>query len=78
MFSFDEELEMLRGAEESIAPVYHIGRGGQGNLVRRKTSMSPWDSDSAMSSSASSGGSESGLSAWRSKFERVRNGLSRK
>ena len=32
IFSFDEELErQLRW--ESVAPVYHVGRGGAGNLI---------------------------------------------
>ena len=40
LFSFDEELErqQRRGATSSAhcAPVYHIGRGGQGNLIDEK------------------------------------------
>ncbi|KAI9823142.1 MAG: hypothetical protein M1832_002585 [Thelocarpon impressellum] len=32
MFSFDEELERRRLREERAAPVYHVGRGGAGNV----------------------------------------------
>jgi hypothetical protein len=33
IFSFDEELDRQRKMMEHQAPVYHIGRGGAGNLV---------------------------------------------
>lgn len=33
IFSFDEELEKLMHVEDTLAPVYHIGRGGEGNVV---------------------------------------------
>jgi hypothetical protein len=33
IFSFDEELERQRKMMEHQAPVYHVGRGGAGNLV---------------------------------------------
>jgi hypothetical protein len=33
MFSFDEELEQQERLRAQQAPVYHIGRGGAGNLV---------------------------------------------
>ena len=33
MFSFDEELERQMQQERDIAPVYHIGRGGHGNIA---------------------------------------------
>ncbi|MCJ1405703.1 hypothetical protein MMC11_008932 [Xylographa trunciseda] len=33
IFSFDEELERVRKDSEGMAPVYHIGRGGVGNLL---------------------------------------------
>ena len=41
MFRFDEELERERLKGEQ-APVYHVGRGGQGNTVndRRESSAS--------------------------------------
>lgn len=32
IFSFDEELERRRVREERAAPVYHVGRGGAGNI----------------------------------------------
>jgi len=45
MFSFDEELDRQRKMMEHQAPIYHIGRGGAGNLVdemaeKRRTSRS--------------------------------------
>lgn len=34
MFSFDEELEHQMKQARNVAPVYHVGRGGAGNLHR--------------------------------------------
>ena len=52
MFRFDEELqrERLKGEQ---APVYHVGRGGQGNAVndRRDSSGSEGSSRSSRGSS---------------------------
>jgi hypothetical protein len=57
MFSFDEELEReLR----RVAPVYHVGRGGAGNMIHNDTSGS--SSLSRMFSGSSSGTSSSSLS----------------
>ena len=65
MFSFDEELERQMSRDRHAAPVYHVGRGGAGNVrkqdklpaaypggvnVRRKSD----DSDGASRRSASS------------------------
>lgn len=33
MFSFDEELQQQERLRSQQAPVYHVGRGGAGNLV---------------------------------------------
>jgi len=33
IFSFDEELERQLLQEKDMAPVYHVGRGGAGNMV---------------------------------------------
>ena len=60
MFSFDEEL--AKHGKEAAAPVYHIGRGGQGNVAveeRRRGSVS----------SGASAGSGSGV---RGSFDWVR------
>jgi len=35
IFSFDEELERQLRLESDVAPVYHVGRGGAGNLIHR-------------------------------------------
>ena len=67
MFSFDEELDRVRKAAETMVPVYHIGRGGQGNTVYSLES-------STRNSSASSTGSDRGF---RSSLERVKNHFSR-
>jgi hypothetical protein len=53
IFSFDEELERQRRMTEHQAPIYHVGRGGAGNLVDE---MRP--QMESRSSSASSAGSE--------------------
>lgn len=49
MFSFDEELAKERQGEP--VPVYHIGRGGQGNLVHPDRR----ESDASASSKGSDG-----------------------
>lgn len=38
IFSFDEELERRRVREETAAPIYHVGRGGAGNVGDSRTS----------------------------------------
>ena len=79
IFSFDEELERARGAEQTIAPVYHIGRGGQGNLVVGDRSSWASDGDSARSGSISSaGGNSLSGSSIRAKLGKVKSNLSRK
>lgn len=40
MFSFDEELEHQMKQARNVAPVYHVGRGGAGNLHRSSTASS--------------------------------------
>ena len=57
LFSFDEELEQQVKRSEACAPVYHIGRGGQGNLVadeekRRRRMMRRRGSSGSESSGA--------------------------
>lgn len=53
IFSFDEELERQRRMTEHQAPIYHVGRGGMGNLVDE---MRPrMDSRSSASSTSSAG-----------------------
>lgn len=49
MFSFDEELGKERQGQP--VPVYHIGRGGQGNLVINERR----ESDASASSKGSEG-----------------------
>ncbi|EXJ88790.1 hypothetical protein A1O3_01854 [Capronia epimyces CBS 606.96] len=40
IFSFDEELERQLSQERHAAPVYHVGRGGAGNIKASGTSAS--------------------------------------
>ena len=56
IFSFDEELERQRRMTEHPAPIYHVGRGGAGNLVDENRSR--MESRSNSTSSSSSSGSE--------------------
>ncbi|KAL8862509.1 MAG: hypothetical protein Q9178_001007 [Gyalolechia marmorata] len=51
MFKFDEELEKERRHSEAV-PVYHVGRGGVGNLINE---MSAGRRDSNASDRSSSG-----------------------
>lgn len=57
MFSFDEELAQQERLRENAAPVYHIGRGGAGNLIDE---MHPRTSRTNSASSNSSAESEKG------------------
>jgi hypothetical protein len=66
MFSFDEELERQKHIQEHMAPHYHVGRGGAGNLqglteepARRNSAGSANGSSSG--SSVSSGNSVRGI-----------------
>ncbi|KAL5121551.1 hypothetical protein ACEQ8H_000623 [Pleosporales sp. CAS-2024a] len=51
IFSFDEELQQQERLRSQRAPVYHIGRGGAGNLVDE---LKPRTQRTSSSSSASS------------------------
>jgi len=73
MFSFDEELERQRKLTQNQAPVYHVGRGGAGNLVdemgqRRRESRS---------SSGSTSSAESVRHSMERSWSKVRGSLSR-
>jgi len=71
IFSFDEELERQLRWERDVAPVYHVGRGGAGNVghgasVERKSASvrrASEDSGASMSSQESAV-SESGADAF--------------
>ncbi|KAL8672529.1 MAG: hypothetical protein Q9224_007569, partial [Gallowayella concinna] len=52
MFKFDEELERERRNSE-VVPVYHVGRGGAGNLVNEMGTTGRRDSDASDRSAAS-------------------------
>ncbi|CAF9913872.1 MAG: hypothetical protein GOMPHAMPRED_008048 [Gomphillus americanus] len=71
MFSFDEELERARKLESTLAPIYHIGRGGEGNMVHAGRDSG---SASMRSGSVSSAESERGF---KSNLEKVKNRFSK-
>lgn len=58
MFSFDEELAQQERLREHAAPVYHIGRGGAGNLIDE---MHPRRASQHSASSTMSSESENGV-----------------
>ncbi|KAF7122197.1 hypothetical protein CNMCM5793_000154 [Aspergillus hiratsukae] len=76
IFSFDEELEReLRRA----APVYHVGRGGAGNMIYSDGSGSGSSSSiltRKFSSSSTASGSSTGSATERAR-EKARRGLER-
>jgi hypothetical protein len=55
MFSFDEELAQQERLREHAAPVYHIGRGGAGNLIDEMHPRPVARQNSASSTSSSEG-----------------------
>lgn len=59
IFSFDEELERQMNQEKHLAPVFHVGRGGAGNLHHHGQRSSVVRRDSDLSAS-STGSAESG------------------
>ena len=64
IFSFDEELEWQLQREKHAAPVFHVGRGGAGNLVLAQPSTSDilnrkWSNSSTVDSDASSSSNNS-------------------
>jgi hypothetical protein len=73
MFSFDEELERQRKITAHQAPVYHVGRGGAGNLVDDMAEKRRASRSSAGSSSSSESVRHSMDAAWT----KVRGSLSR-
>ena len=36
IFHFDEELERDKLRNQNVAPVYHVGRGGEGNVIDKR------------------------------------------
>ena len=65
IFSFDEELERRRMREEHAAPVYHVGRGGAGNIHGLDRAASATANAAAATTSSSAGSTRSGAdSAW--------------
>ena len=89
MFSFDEELKRLQRSVDRMAPVYHIGRGGKGNLVGCETEARGGGVGSAAVDGASMGSDESSMSSssrtgsqcvngagrLKEKLEKARNGV---
>lgn len=55
IFSFDEELQAQM---QDIAPVYHIGRGGAGNMIVMDGSIRSASTDSLKSTSSAESGAD--------------------
>ncbi|KAL1597569.1 hypothetical protein SLS59_007266 [Nothophoma quercina] len=72
MFSFDEELEQQERLRSQQAPVYHIGRGGAGNLVDEMKPRSQRQNSASSSSSVESekDGVRRSLERWSSRLSR--------
>lgn len=72
IFSFDEELERQLKREREVAPVFHVGRGGAGNMVcidgssRRKST----DTGSAKSTTSVESGADAAKNKARRSLER--------
>jgi hypothetical protein len=60
IFSFDEELERQMRHQEAMAPVYHVGRGGAGNMIYGDSSTTASHKDSETASAISASSSQSG------------------
>lgn len=75
IFSFDEELESQLRREKQIAPVFHVGRGGAGNMIvedDKRVSSGRKSSDARSTTSANSDSS-----AAEGAKERARRSLER-
>lgn len=78
VFSFDEELAEQRRLMEHQAPVYHIGRGGAGNLVDENQPRSHrQNSTSSNLSSDSNSSTHRGRSSLEGAWHRVSRSFSR-
>ena len=74
MFSFDEELERARKFEDTIAPVYHIGRGGEGNMIQTRQDFGCTNPRSgSISSAESERGFKSNLEKVKNRFSKLNN-----
>lgn len=76
MFSFDEELRQQERLRSQQAPVYHVGRGGAGNLVDEMKPRSQRQGSSGSVSSVESdkdGVRRSMESAWQRLSRRISN-----
>ncbi|KAM5431894.1 hypothetical protein McanMca71_005859 [Microsporum canis] len=84
IFSFDEELEQQLKREKDVAPVFHIGRGGAGNMAAvpdAPITNLPKKRCGTESVGSSSGGSSSGgkakdwprqnLDSWRGALKAI-------
>jgi len=60
IFSFDEELERQMRQQETMAPVYHVGRGGAGNMIYADSSSTRRQDPESLSARSTSS-AESGV-----------------
>ncbi|MCJ1471435.1 hypothetical protein MMC13_000074 [Lambiella insularis] len=64
MFSFDEELAQQRRGLDAVAPVYHVGRGGAGNLMDERRRLAEKERTGSVSSGGSGGSEKSEKTGW--------------
>jgi hypothetical protein len=77
VFSFDEELAEQRRIMEHQAPIYHIGRGGAGNLVHEDTPRANRQNSTASNASTdSSSSAHQGRSSLDAAWHRVSRSFS--
>lgn len=82
IFSFDEELERQSRLLDNQAPIYHVGRGGAGNVdgsleAARRLSLSSAARRASHSSAGSTSSAESVRRSMDSAWSRVRGVVSR-
>lgn len=73
IFSFDEELEREMRQLEAMAPVYHVGRGGAGNMVYADlavTRRKDLETSSARSTSSAESGADAAAKGVRRSLEK--------
>ncbi|KAF1987400.1 hypothetical protein K402DRAFT_412070 [Aulographum hederae CBS 113979] len=77
IFSFDEELERQRRLMENQAPVYHVGRGGAGNLVDDMYSGRGSHGSASSQYSADSNGSHRARKSFEGAWNKVSRSFSK-
>lgn len=77
MFSFDEELEHQMKQTKRVAPIYHVGRGGAGNLRSTVSDADPVvrrpSNDTASSTSSAESGADIATRNLRRGLKKIAN-----